>query len=106
MNSLEKSQLESKIIEALETCYDPEIPVNIHELGLVYSTDVSDEGDVQIKMTLTTPNCPVATSLPGEVKNKVSAIEHVKSVNVEVVWDPPWDPGKMSDGARLQLGLM
>ncbi|HYR88263.1 MAG TPA: SUF system Fe-S cluster assembly protein [Terriglobia bacterium] len=106
MNSLEKSQLESKIIEALETCYDPEIPVNIHELGLVYSTDVNDEGDVRIKMTLTTPNCPVAISLPGEVKSKVGAVEGVKSVNVEVVWDPPWDPSKMSEGARLQLGML
>jgi len=106
MNSVEKTQLESKIIEALETCYDPEIPVNIYELGLLYSTDVSDEGDVQIKMTLTTPNCPVATSLPGEVKSKVSAIDGVKSVDVEVVWDPPWDPSKMSEGARLQLGMI
>lgn len=106
MNSLEKSHLESKIIGALETCYDPEIPVNIHELGLVYSTDVGDDGDVQIKMTLTTPNCPVATSLPGEVESKVSTIEGVKSVKVEVVWDPPWDASKMSESARLQLGMM
>ena len=106
MNSVEKTQLESKIIEALETCYDPEIPVNIHELGLVYAIDVGDAGEVQIKMTLTAPNCPVATSLPGEVQRKVEAIQSVKGVNVDVVWDPPWDPSKMTEGAKLQLGLI
>ena len=106
MNSVEKTQLESKIIEALETCFDPEIPVNIYDLGLVYAIDVGDAGDVQIKMTLTTPNCPVATSLPGEVQTKVEAIESVKSVNVDVVWDPPWDSRKMSEGAKLQLGMI
>ena len=106
MNSVEKTQLESKIIGALETCYDPEIPVNIHELGLVYAIDVDDDGEVQIKMTLTTPNCPVATSLPGEVQRKVAAIESIKNVKVDVVWDPPWDPSKMSEAAKLQLGLI
>jgi FeS assembly SUF system protein len=106
MNSVEKTQLESTIIEALKTCYDPEIPVDIYDLGLVYAIDVGDAGDVQIKMTLTTPNCPVATSLPGEVQTKVKAIEAVKSVNVDVVWDPPWDSSKISEGAMLQLGMM
>ena len=106
MNSVEKTQLESKIIEVLETCFDPEIPVNIYELGLVYAIDVGDAGDVEIKMTLTTPNCPVATSLPGEVQAKVKAIESVKSVKVDVVWDPPWDSSKMSQGAKLQLGMI
>jgi FeS assembly SUF system protein len=106
MNSVEKTQLESKIIEALETCYDPEIPVNIHDLGLVYAIDISDAGDVQIKMTLTTPNCPVATSLPDEVQTKVKAIEAVKSVDVNVVWDPPWDSSKISESAKLQLGII
>jgi metal-sulfur cluster biosynthetic enzyme len=72
----------------------------------VYAIDVSDEGDVEIKMTLTAPNCPVATSLPGEVESKVSAIEGVRGAKVEVVWDPPWDSSKMSDGAKLQLGMI
>ena len=106
MNSVEKTQLESKIIEVLETCFDPEIPANIYELGLVYVIDVGDAGDVEIKMTLTTPNCPVATSLPGEVHEKVKVIESVKSVKVDVVWDPPWDPSKMSESAKLQLGMI
>src|SRR5437762_13595038 len=106
MNGVEKTRLESKIIEALETVYDPEIPANIYDLGLVYAIDISDAGDVQIQMTLTTPNCPVATSLPREVESKVKAIGGVERVNVDVVWDPPWDPGKMTDGAKLQLGLI
>jgi FeS assembly SUF system protein len=106
MTSVEKTQLESKIIEALETCYDPEIPVNIYDLGLVYAVDVGDTGDVQIKMTLTTPNCPVATSLPGQVETKVKAFDGVKNVNVDVVWDPPWDSSKISESAKLQLGII
>jgi FeS assembly SUF system protein len=106
MTSVEKTQLESKIIEALETCYDPEIPVNIYDLGLVYAVDVGDTGDVQIKMTLTTPNCPVATSLPGQVETKVKAIDGVKNLNVDVVWDPPWDSSKISESAKLQLGII
>jgi len=106
MNPVEKTHLESRIIETLQTCYDPEIPASIYELGLVYGIAISDTGDVEIKMTLTTPNCPVATSLPGEVHDKVKGIESVKSVQVDVVWDPPWDPGKMSESARLQLGMI
>ena len=106
MNSVEKAFLETKIIETLETCYDPEIPVNIVELGLVYRIDVNDYGDVEIQMTLTTPHCPVATSLPGEVHSKVSAIQGVKSVKVDVVWEPPWDPAKISDSAKLTLGML
>jgi FeS assembly SUF system protein len=106
MNSIEKSRLESTIIDALETCFDPEIPANIYELGLIYAIDISDQADVQITMTLTTPNCPVATSLPGEVQSKVGAISQVKSVQVDVVWDPPWNPAKMSESARLQLGML
>src|ERR1041385_6267180 len=106
MDSVERTQLESKIIEALQTCFDPEIPANIYELGLVYVIDVGDAGDVEIKMTLTTPNCPVATSLPGEVHEKGKVIESVKSVKVDVVWDPPWDPSKMSESAKLQLGMI
>jgi FeS assembly SUF system protein len=97
--------LESKIVDVLRTCYDPEIPVNIHELGLVYGIDIDPEGAVNIKMTLTSPACPVAGSLPPEIENKVSRIEGVTSARVEVVWDPPWTPDKMTEAARLQLGM-
>jgi FeS assembly SUF system protein len=106
MNSLEKSKLESKIIEALETCYDPEIPINIYELGLIYAIDLDDAGDARITMTLTTPSCPAAMSLPGEVEYKVKAVDGVKTVVVDVVWDPPWSPEKMSEAAKLQLGMI
>jgi len=106
MNAVEKSRLESRIIEALETCYDPEIPVNIYDLGLIYAINITDQGDVQIVMTLTTPHCPVATALPGEVQSKIEAISEVNSVQVDVVWDPPWNPSKMSESARLQLGMI
>jgi FeS assembly SUF system protein len=106
MDSVTKTLLEAKVIEVLESCFDPEIPVNIYELGLVYAIHIGDEGDLQIQMTLTTPHCPVATSLPGEVQSKLSAIPNVRSVNVDLVWDPPWDPGKMSESARLQLGFL
>lgn len=97
--------LESQIVDVLRTCYDPEIPVNIHELGLIYGIDINAEGDVHIKMTLTSPACPVAGSLPPEVENKVSRIEGVTSARVEVVWDPPWNPEMMTEAARLQLGM-
>jgi FeS assembly SUF system protein len=97
--------LESKVIEVLRTCYDPEIPVNIHELGLVYGIDIDADGAVHIQMTLTSPAGPVAGSLPPEVENKVSRIEGVSSAKVEVVWDPPWTPDKMTEAARLQLGM-
>jgi FeS assembly SUF system protein len=106
MNSAEKQILELKVIEALQTCYDPEIPVNIYELGLVYGIEISDSGDVRIQMTLTAPSCPVAASLPLQIESKVSASEGVKSAQVELVWDPPWNPGKMSESAKLQLGMI
>ena len=106
MRTIEKTWLQSRIIEALETCYDPEIPVDIYQLGLVYAVEVDDSGDVEIKMTLTAPNCPVATSLPDQVQSKISAIPGVRCANVEIVWDPPWGPGKMSDSAKLQLGMI
>jgi FeS assembly SUF system protein len=102
----DKQMLELKIIDALNTCYDPEIPVNIYELGLIYGIDVRLSGDVHIKMTLTAPNCPVAASLPIEVESKVNAIEGVKSAHVELVWDPPWSPAHMSEGAKLELGMI
>ena len=106
MNPAEKQILELKVIDALQSCYDPEIPVNIYELGLVYGIEIGDSGDVRIQMTLTAPSCPVAASLPLQIESKVSAIEDIKSAHVELVWDPPWNPGKMSESAKLQLGMI
>ena len=93
-------------IEALKTVYDPEIPVNIYEMGLVYEVDVKDDGYVLVTMTLTSPACPVAESLPIEVEQRVKAAEGVKGCEVEIVWDPPWDSSRMSEAARLELGMM
>lgn len=99
--------LGDQVIAVLKTCYDPEIPVNIHELGLIYDIKASPEnGSVHIKMTLTSPMCPVAGSLPPEVERKVKEIPGVKEAKVEVVWDPPWKPEMMSEASRLQLGMM
>ncbi len=98
-------EIEEKIIAALRTCYDPEIPVNIYEMGLVYDIDVNPSGDVVLRMTLTSPACPVAGSLPPEVQAKVAAIPGVKSAKVDLVWDPPWTPERMSEAARLELGM-
>jgi len=106
MNSINTLVLEAEIIEALRTCFDPEIPVNIYELGLIYKVEVDPSGAVSIQMTLTSPNCPAAQSLPGEVHDKAQAVAGVASVQVDVVWDPPWEPGKMSEAARLQLGML
>ena len=106
MEFTNKQMLELKIIDALLSCYDPEIPVNIYELGLVYGIGINDSSDVRIKMTLTAPNCPVAQSLPLEVESKVGAIQGIKSAQVEIVWDPPWNPGKMSESAKVQLGMI
>ena len=99
------AQLKDKVIAALRTCYDPEIPVNIYELGLVYDVDVQPDGRVQVRMTLTAPNCPVAGSLPKDVETKVKAVPGVTDAAVELVWDPPWDRTKMSKAAMLDLGL-
>ncbi len=98
-------EIKDKIVEAVRTCFDPEIPVNIYELGLIYDVDVAESGDVKIKMTLTSPACPAAGSLPPDVQDKVSAIPGVKSCKVEIVWDPPWTPERMSDAAKVQLGM-
>jgi FeS assembly SUF system protein len=98
--------LESQVVEVLRTVYDPEIPVNIYEMGLVYDIKATPEGGVQIAMTLTSPACPVAGSLPIEVEQKVRTIPGVTSARVEIVWEPPWTPEKMSEAARLQLGFM
>lgn len=97
--------VESQVIETLQTIYDPEIPVNIYELGLVYDVNVDPDGRVDIRMTLTSPACPVAQSLPLEVESKVRGVPGVKDVDVEVVWDPPWTPDKMSEAAKLELGF-
>lgn len=97
--------LQDQVIDALRTCYDPEIPVNIYELGLIYELNVEDSGLVRIKMTLTAPNCPVAGSLPGEVERNVRAVPGVTDVEVELVWDPPWDRSRLSPSALIQLGM-
>jgi FeS assembly SUF system protein len=97
--------LRSQIVEALKTVYDPEIPVNIWEVGLIYEVEVNDEGEARVVMTLTSPTCPVAEILPGEVQEKVEAVEGVTSAHVELTWDPPWDPDMMSDAAKLDLGM-
>jgi FeS assembly SUF system protein len=98
--------IEAQVIEALRTCFDPEIPVNIYELGLIYEITVAPPGDVGIRMTLTSPHCPVAASLPLEVEAKARAVPGVTSAKVELVWDPPWDDSRMSEAAKLQLGLL
>ncbi|MBI2985678.1 MAG: SUF system Fe-S cluster assembly protein [Deltaproteobacteria bacterium] len=103
MNSL---VIEAQVIEALRGCFDPEIPVNIYELGLIYDIKVESSGAVEIRMTLTSPNCPVAQSLPSEVEARVKAVPGVTEAKIELVWDPPWEPSKMSEAARLQLGMM
>jgi FeS assembly SUF system protein len=100
-----EGEIENGIVEALKTVFDPEIPVNIYELGLIYDVDLQPGGQVQVKMTLTSPGCPVAGSLPGEVKNKVEAVPGVTAADVELVWDPAWNPSMMSEAARLQLGM-
>ena len=98
--------LYESVIDALKDIFDPEIPVNIYDLGLIYGVDVSNDADVMVVMTLTTPHCPVAESMPGEVELRVSAVPGVRDAQVEIVWDPPWDPSKMSDEARLELGML
>ena len=94
------------VIAALKDIFDPEIPVNIYDLGLIYGVDVAEDGGVMVTMTLTTPHCPVAESMPGEVELRVSAVPGVRDAEVSLVWDPPWDPAKMSDEARLELGML
>ena len=94
-----------KIIETIREIYDPEIPVNIYEIGLIYEVTVDDDGHAHVLMTLTSPMCPVAESLPPEVEQKVAQVDGVSSASVEVTWDPPWDPDMMSDAAKLELGM-
>jgi FeS assembly SUF system protein len=97
--------LTDKLIDQLKTVYDPEIPVDIYELGLIYKVDVSDDKDVVIDMTLTAPGCPVAGEMPGWVEDAVKAIPEIRSCKVELVFEPPWDPSRMSDEAKLQLNM-
>ena len=104
-SSVNKQELEEKIIQTLKTCYDPEIPVDIFELGLIYEIKIDDVANVNIKMTLTSPACPVAGSLPGEVEVKIKSIPEIKNVNIELVWNPPWDRDMMSDVAKVELGM-
>ncbi len=94
------------VIEALKDIYDPEIPVNIYDLGLIYDVEITPEHHALVKMTLTTPNCPVAESMPGEIELRVGSVPGVGHAEVELVWDPPWDPQKMSDEAKLELGML
>jgi FeS assembly SUF system protein len=103
---MDNEKVLNDIINAIKTVYDIEIPVNIFELGLIYDIDMNEENIVHIKMTLTTPNCPEAESMPIQVHDAVSVVEGVKGVNVEVVFDPPWDPSNISDEAKLELGLL
>ena len=98
--------LYERVIDALKEIYDPEIPVNIYDLGLIYGVEISDDGHVAITMTLTTPHCPVAESMPGEVELRVGSVPGVGLADVSLVWDPPWDPQKMSDEAKLELGML
>ena len=100
------SDLQASVVETLKSIYDPEIPVDIYELGLIYDVDISEDGDAIITMTLTTPHCPVAESLPQEVELRVLSVPGIRDAEVKLVWNPPWDPSKMSDEARLELGML
>ena len=100
------SDLQADVVEVLKSIYDPEIPVDIYELGLIYDVAVSEDGDATVTMTLTTPHCPVAESLPQEVELRAMSVPGSRDAVVNLVWDPPWDPSKMSDEARLELGML
>ncbi|MBU7578900.1 MAG: SUF system Fe-S cluster assembly protein [Porphyrobacter sp.] len=102
----EGSDLQADVIAALREIFDPEIPVNIYDLGLIYGVEVDDNRDATVTMTLTTPHCPVAESMPGEVELRVSSVPGIRDAEVNLVWDPPWGPHKMSDEARLELGML
>lgn len=101
-----EAQFEGKVIEAISTVFDPEIPVNIYELGLIYNIDINGMNDVRIDMTLTSPACPVAGTLPGDVERVVQGVDGIGGVNVELVWEPAWTPDRMSEAAKLELGFM
>ena len=99
------SDIKNKVIEEIKKIYDPEIPVNIYELGLIYKIEIDEKNKVNVDMTLTSPNCPVAESLPREVKTNIMKVDGVSDVNLNLVWEPPWDKDKMSEAAKLELNL-
>ena len=99
------SNLKDKVINQIKKVYDPEIPVNIYELGLIYKIEIDDKNKVNVDMTLTSPNCPVAESLPNQVKENIMKVEGVSGVDLKIVWEPPWDQDKMSEAAKLELNL-
>jgi len=101
-----KEAIEQDVIDVLKTVYDPEIPVDIYQLGLIYNIDVRDDRSVEVRLTLTSPACPVAESLPPEVEAKVASVDGVTKSIVDLVWDPPWNPSMMSEAAKLELGFM
>ncbi len=103
---MDKRELEDLIVTVLKTVYDPEIPVDVYELGLIYNIEISDDNEVKIDMTLTSPSCPVAESLPAEVESKVEGLEQVKKAIVEITFEPPWDKEMMSEEAQLELGFL
>jgi FeS assembly SUF system protein len=104
--SIDKEELQKQIIAKIKTIYDPEIPVDVYELGLIYDIDINDDGDVHIVMTLTSPNCPSAEQIPQEVEEKTKSVEGVKEVKVQLTFDPPWDKDMMSEEAQLELGFL
>lgn len=106
ISTVEQHIIQAQAIEMIRTCYDPEIPVNIYELGLIYEVNVDEFGHVIVVMTLTSPHCPAAQSLPRDVETKVKTVPGVTAVKVEVVWTPPWNPSMMSEAARLEMGFM
>ena len=99
-------EIETDVVAVLKTVYDPEIPVDIYELGLIYAVEVGEDRGVDVRMTLTTPMCPVAETLPPEVEAKVAQVEGVSRASVDIVWEPPWNPGMMSEAAKLELGML
>ncbi len=106
MEEYDRIKIETDILNELKTIYDPDLPVNIYELGLIYNIDIQDNYHVQIKMTLTSPNCPMAPQIIKEVNDKVKSVKNIKGVDVKLVWDPPWEISRMSEVARLDLGYM
>ena len=106
MDKKEKAELNDKIIRAIKTVYDPEIPVDVYELGLIYEIDVKDNKDVHVLMTLTSPSCPAAESIPSDVKNRIEMIKEINDVDVEITFDPPYTSDLMSEEAKLELGFM
>lgn len=104
-NEESKDDVRERVIQVLHSVYDPEIPVDIYELGLIYKVDINESGEASVEMTLTSPACPVAGSLPGEVEQKIRGVDGITDVKLELVWDPPWNPDMMSEAAKLELNM-